>query len=121
MTTTPRCQLCSARHTNPVPPNEWGSEEHRAQSATDEAIALAIANPEVFINAWDDAVRVLSSLNRMEEDLRVIYKQADPATRALLRPIRDRQRRASCAAIRALWHLPHPSQIHQARTGCLLV
>lgn len=121
MTSTPRCGLCSARHTNPVPANDWGSTEHRAQSATDEAVALAVANPEVFLAAWEDVVGILTSINRMEEDLNTQYEKADRKTRAILRPIRDRQRRAHCATIRALWHLPHPSQIQQARVGCLLV
>jgi hypothetical protein len=120
MTKSERCGLCHVRHSDPVPQNEWGSVEHRAQSATDEAVALAIANPQVFLDAWNDAVNVVQRANQLERDLDIAYARADRSTRALLRPVRDRQRRVLCASIAALWHLPHPSQITSARTGCLL-
>lgn len=118
--TSQRCGLCSARHSDPKPINEWGSDEHRAQSASDEAVALAIANPEVFMNAWNDAAEVLHQANLLESDIAQAYRKADRKTRAILRPLRDRQRRIVCKAVEALWHLPHPSQIKQAQTGCLL-
>jgi hypothetical protein len=121
MTKQTRCGLCAAYHSEPEPRNEWGSPAHLAQSATEAAVALAIANPEVFHDAWNDAVNVYTMASRLEDDINLAYKKADRKTRALLRPIRDRQRRIVCKAIAALWHIPHPSQIHQERIGCLLV
>lgn len=123
MARTPRCGLCAERHSDPYPRNDWGSPEHLAQSATREAVALAQANPDMFLAAWNDASAAWFAAERSLMVIEDTYRDLKPTLTlkqaAALRVVRDRAQRASCQAQRAMWRLPHPSEITGSRIGCL--